>query len=163
MTLWIYRDSDLLAWATAWQLSSKYLKYVAVNLWGKVHKFRELFSSFFSVVLLHAECGSWLEMKTAVDWAHLLVEIILGVAIALAIAILIFLLIVLYCCESYRNHRKFAKLLRMLGAPQAQDDNFDDFEDYGKSDAWREETDASKCFLQYRNRNTNWIMGNIIM
>ncbi|KAF6036676.1 hypothetical protein EB796_005021 [Bugula neritina] len=70
-------------------------------------------------------------------------KIILGVAIALAIAILIFLLIVLYCCESYRNHRKFAKLLRMLGAPQAQDDNFDDFEDYGKSDAWREETDAN--------------------
>ena len=32
----------------------------------------------------------------------------------------------------------------MLGAPQAQDDGFDDFEDYGKSDAWKEETNASK-------------------
>lgn len=71
-------------------------------------------------------------------------EVILGVAIGLAVAILIFLLIVLYCCERYRNNRKIAKLMRMLGAPQAQDDGFDDFEDYGKKDAWKDETDTSK-------------------
>ncbi|XP_067947753.1 uncharacterized protein [Watersipora subatra] len=70
-------------------------------------------------------------------------KIILGVAIGLAIAILIVLLVVLYCCESYRHHKKFGKLLRMLGAPQAQNDGFDDFEDYATNDAWKDETDTN--------------------
>ena len=64
-----------------------------------------------------------------------LTEIILGVVIGLAIVILIVLLIILYCCERYQNRRKFKKLLRMLGAPQAQDD-YDDYDDYTKAEAW---------------------------
>ena len=66
---------------------------------------------------------------------------ILGVAIGLSLAILLVLLIVLYCCERYRNHKRFGKLLRMLGAPQAQEDAFDEL-DYGKKEAWRDETQS---------------------
>jgi len=67
--------------------------------------------------------------------------VILGVAIGLALIILLVLLIVLYCCERYRNHKKFGKLLKKLGAPQAQEDAFDEL-DYGRKDAWRDETQS---------------------
>lgn len=63
------------------------------------------------------------------------IEVILGVAIGLAIAILIVILVILYCCERYRNHKKFRRILRMLGGPTAEDDPFDDL-DYGKKDGW---------------------------
>ncbi|XP_067947755.1 uncharacterized protein [Watersipora subatra] len=66
-------------------------------------------------------------------------KVILGVAIGLSLTILLVLLIVLYCCERYRHHMKFGKLLRMLGAPQEQNDAFDEM-DYGRMEAWKEET-----------------------
>lgn len=44
----------------------------------------------------------------------------------------------------------------MLGAPQAQDDGFDDLEDYGKQDAWRDETDASKFPLSIKKSQRAW-------
>lgn len=58
---------------------------------------------------------------------------------------MIVVLIILYCCEKYRNHKKFSKLLAMLGAPQAEEDAFDDLADYATSEAWKDEADASKC------------------
>lgn len=66
------------------------------------------------------------------------IELILALAIGLAIAIIIMLLVILYCCERYRNHKKFGKLLRMLGAPQEQN-NDDDYEDYTKTENWTNE------------------------
>lgn len=72
---------------------------------------------------------------------HVLVETILGVAIGLALAVLLVLLIVLYCCEKYRHSKRFGKLLRRLGAPQAEDNAFDEL-DYGRKEAWRDETQS---------------------
>lgn len=69
-------------------------------------------------------------------------EIILGIAIGLAIAILIVLLLILYCWERWRRQKKFGKLLRMLGRPQAMNDGFDEFDHYGTPEAWRDETNS---------------------
>lgn len=60
---------------------------------------------------------------------------ILGVAIGMSIAILIVILVILYCCERYRHHKKFRRVLRMLGAPTAEDDPFDEL-DYSRKDGW---------------------------
>ncbi|XP_067947754.1 uncharacterized protein [Watersipora subatra] len=65
-------------------------------------------------------------------------QAVLGAAIGLSIAILIVLLIVIYCCEQYRNNKKFGRLLRTLGAPQAQQDAYDEL-DYGRAEGWDSE------------------------
>ena len=66
----------------------------------------------------------------------ILTEIILALALGLSIAILIVVLLVLFCCERYRRSKKLAKLLKMLGAPQAQE--YDD-DDYSKTETWTDE------------------------
>lgn len=33
----------------------------------------------------------------------------------------------------------------MLGAPQAQDDGFDDIADYATTEAWKDEANTSEC------------------
>lgn len=68
-------------------------------------------------------------------------EIILALAIGLAIVILIVLLVILYCWERWRKQKKFGKLLRMLGRPQAADDGFDELQDYAMAEAWKGEAD----------------------
>ena len=74
--------------------------------------------------------------------------------IGLAAVILIVVLIILYCCERYRHHKKFSKLLAMLGAPQAQDDGFDDIADYATTEAWKDEANTSECATKNASQNT---------
>ena len=60
----------------------------------------------------------------------------------MAIVILIVLLLILYCWERWRRQKKFGKLLRMLGRPQAMDDGFDEFDHYGTPEAWKDEANS---------------------
>ena len=60
----------------------------------------------------------------------------------MAIAILIVLLIIMYCWERWRKQRKFQKLLKLLGSPQAMDDGFDELNDYGTPEAWKDMTNS---------------------
>lgn len=68
------------------------------------------------------------------------IEIILGIAIGIAMAILIVLMLILHCWDRWRRQKKFGKLLRMLGKPKEQEDEFDELRNYGTPDAWRDET-----------------------
>jgi len=81
---------------------------------------------------------------------------ILGVAIGLAIAILIMIIIVLYCCERYRHSKRFRRILKMLGAPTAEDDPFDDL-DYGRRDGW-DDTVNEEALGEYTGVKPNEFM-----
>ena len=42
----------------------------------------------------------------------------------------------------------------MLGAPQAQDDGFDDIADYATTEAWKDEANTSECATENASQHT---------